>query len=216
MNHGGLCQSITGAKHFPDWAFSPASLCSSCFSNKWQTRNIFLIEKQALEKYFLKFCISIRNVFFFMCFPHVYMYVCYIHATPVGAKEDISLLGTGVPVGCEPPCRCWEVNPGPLEEHPVLLTSKPSLQPLALIIIFLNNLILWKNKINYLHFPNLLQSAMERPSLPFCCDVPSGCWGDRSVESAFCSAGKLWKCTRALLANGRSVLHCSAGCCPRM
>lgn len=40
--------------------------------------------------------------FFFMCFPHV----CYINATPVGAKEDISLLGTGVPGGCEPPCRC--------------------------------------------------------------------------------------------------------------
>lgn len=180
----------------------------------------------ANEEYFPDWKTSSWEIFFkvlhfykkcvlFYVFPPC-IHVCYIHATPVGAKEDISLLGTGVPVGCEPPCRCWEVNPGPLEEHPVLLTSKPSLQPLALIIIFLNNLILWKNKINYLHFPNLLQSAMERPSLPFCCDVPSGCWGDRSVESAFCSAGKLWKCTRALLANGRSVLHCSAGCCPRM
>ena len=32
--------------------------------------------------------------------------------------------------GCEPPCGCWELNSGPLEEHTVLLTSKPSLQPL--------------------------------------------------------------------------------------
>jgi len=31
--------------------------------------------------------------------------------------------------GCEPPCGCWELNPGPLEEQPVLLTDKPSLQP---------------------------------------------------------------------------------------
>jgi hypothetical protein len=31
--------------------------------------------------------------------------------------------------GCEPPCGCWEVNSGPLEEQPVLLTTEPSLQP---------------------------------------------------------------------------------------
>ena len=31
--------------------------------------------------------------------------------------------------GCEPPCGCWELNSGPLEEQAVLLTSEPSLQP---------------------------------------------------------------------------------------
>jgi hypothetical protein len=31
---------------------------------------------------------------------------------------------------CEPPCGCWELNSGPLEEQPLLLTYKPSLQPL--------------------------------------------------------------------------------------
>ena len=31
--------------------------------------------------------------------------------------------------GCEPPCGCWELNSGPLEEHSVLLTTEPSLQP---------------------------------------------------------------------------------------
>jgi hypothetical protein len=30
--------------------------------------------------------------------------------------------------GCEPPCGCWELNSGPLEEQLVLLTSEPSLQ----------------------------------------------------------------------------------------
>jgi hypothetical protein len=29
--------------------------------------------------------------------------------------------------GCEPPCGCWELNPGPLKEEPILLTVKPSL-----------------------------------------------------------------------------------------
>ncbi|WP_238841975.1 hypothetical protein, partial [Xylella fastidiosa] len=31
--------------------------------------------------------------------------------------------------GCEPPCGCWELNSGPLEEQSLLLTSEPSLQP---------------------------------------------------------------------------------------
>jgi hypothetical protein len=31
--------------------------------------------------------------------------------------------------GYEPPCDCWELNSGPLEEQPVPLTSEPSLQP---------------------------------------------------------------------------------------
>jgi hypothetical protein len=31
--------------------------------------------------------------------------------------------------GREPPCGCWELNSGPLEEQLVLLTADPSLQP---------------------------------------------------------------------------------------
>ena len=31
--------------------------------------------------------------------------------------------------GCEPPCGCWELNSGPLEEQSVLFTAEPSLQP---------------------------------------------------------------------------------------
>ena len=38
--------------------------------------------------------------------------------------------------GCEPPCGCWELNSGLLEEEPLLLTSEPSLQPLVLVLLF--------------------------------------------------------------------------------
>jgi hypothetical protein len=31
--------------------------------------------------------------------------------------------------GCEPPCGGWDLNSGPVEEQPVLLTAEPSLQP---------------------------------------------------------------------------------------
>jgi hypothetical protein len=33
--------------------------------------------------------------------------------------------------GCEPPCGCWDLNSGPLEEQSVLLTAEPSHQPLS-------------------------------------------------------------------------------------
>jgi hypothetical protein len=30
--------------------------------------------------------------------------------------------------GCKPPCGCWELNSGPLEEQLVLLSAEPSFQ----------------------------------------------------------------------------------------
>ena len=38
-------------------------------------------------------------------------------------------LGTRVADSCKPPYGCWELNPGSLENQPVLLTAKPFLQP---------------------------------------------------------------------------------------
>jgi hypothetical protein len=35
---------------------------------------------------------------------------------------------------CELPCECWELNPGPQEEQPEFLTTKPSLQTLIVIV----------------------------------------------------------------------------------
>ena len=32
------------------------------------------------------------------------------------------------------PCGSWELNPGPVEEQPVLLTTGPSLQPQVLLL----------------------------------------------------------------------------------
>ena len=50
---------------------------------------------------------------------------------PEGQKRTPDLITDG----CEPPCGCWELNSGPLEEQAMLLTAEPSLQP---CIIFLN------------------------------------------------------------------------------
>lgn len=44
-------------------------------------------------------------------------------------KGGMEFSGTGVTDDCEPPCGCWELYPGLLQEWPVLLTAEPSLQP---------------------------------------------------------------------------------------
>ena len=50
---------------------------------------------------------------------------------PEGQKRAPDLITDG----CEPPCGCWELNSGPLEEQAMLLTSEPSLQPLIVFLI---------------------------------------------------------------------------------
>jgi len=42
--------------------------------------------------------------------------------------ESVGFPEAGVTDGYELPCGCWELNLGPLEEQPVLLTAEPSLQ----------------------------------------------------------------------------------------
>jgi len=44
--------------------------------------------------------------------------------------------------GCEPPCGCWELNSGPLEEQSVLLTAE---LPMNISLITLTTLILFSD-----------------------------------------------------------------------
>lgn len=55
-----------------------------------------------------------------------------MHTTfcPMYALDPMELQSNGTTVrdNSELPCGCWELNSGPLEEQPVLLTAKPPLQ----------------------------------------------------------------------------------------
>ena len=60
------------------------------------------------------------------------MYVCaHMHAYCQQKLEEHVSSETGVMDGCEPPCGSWELNPGSLEEQPVLLTTEPFLYSLG-------------------------------------------------------------------------------------
>ena len=66
-------------------------------------------------------------ILFFYFFKYLFIYYVYNILSvcmPAGQKRAPDLID-----GCEPPCGCWELNSGPLEEQAVLLTTEPSLQP---------------------------------------------------------------------------------------
>jgi hypothetical protein len=73
---------------------------------------------------YLFICLFIFNVYGYMCVcaPHLY-------SAHKGSKKDVRSSGTRVIDGCEPACRCFELNQGPLEEQPGFLTAELSLQP---------------------------------------------------------------------------------------
>lgn len=50
--------------------------------------------------------------------------IFYLH---VCLREGVRSPETGMTDSYELPCGCWELNPGPLEEQPVVLTTEPSL-----------------------------------------------------------------------------------------
>lgn len=57
------------------------------------------------------------------------MYVNHVYAWwPQRSGEGVGSPGTGVTGGFKLLCGCWDLNPGPPEEHLVLLTTKSSLQ----------------------------------------------------------------------------------------
>lgn len=60
------------------------------------------------------------RIMFCLCFCLEY----HVHAWCPGGQKRVS-----DPLGLELPSVCWELNPGPVEEQPVLLTTEPSLQP---------------------------------------------------------------------------------------
>jgi hypothetical protein len=64
------------------------------------------------------FFLSFKDLFVL----YIYMYHCSYPQTHQKRTSDLII------DGCEPPCGCWDLNSGPLEEQSVLLTAEPCLQ----------------------------------------------------------------------------------------
>jgi hypothetical protein len=78
-------------------------------------------------------------LFLLNCFWKKNLFISYMwihcHCLQTHQKRALDPIADG----CEPPCGCWELNSGPLEEQSVLLTAEWSLQlpppPWLLIIV---------------------------------------------------------------------------------
>jgi hypothetical protein len=51
--------------------------------------------------------------------------------------------------GCEPPCGCWNLNSGPLEEQSVFLPAEPSHQ----LYLFFFQILLLMMVLKHFNFP---------------------------------------------------------------
>ena len=72
---------------------------------------------------------------------HASMSVQHMSLVSEEARRGHWIPGTGVTNGCELPCGCWELTPGPLEEQSVILTTEPSRQFWDILYIFEENCI---------------------------------------------------------------------------
>jgi hypothetical protein len=55
----------------------------------------------------------------------IYLFIICKYTAAVIQKRASDLITDGF----EPPCGCWDLNSGPLEEQSVPLTTEPSFQP---------------------------------------------------------------------------------------
>ena len=78
--------------------------------------------------------ITLFHVLSYMYGCFVCMHVCapYVCLLPEYTIEGIKSPRMRVTDSYELPCKCWQLNLGPLEEQPVLLTTEPSFSPFSL------------------------------------------------------------------------------------
>lgn len=84
--------------------------------------------------YYCKFtvCYFFFNFSYFMCtsVPSICMYVHHVCVLyPLRSEDHVRSPGTGITGSCKMPHGCWELNPGPLQEHKVLLITQARTNP---------------------------------------------------------------------------------------
>jgi hypothetical protein len=108
----------------------PRSLCvwgggrlaQAKWSNWGPGKMVHLLPGGLLDSTVLLNIVSLINFLTFILFLCSLVICLYVY-------EGFRSPAIGVSDRCELSCGCQELNPGPLEEQPVLLTTEPSFQP---------------------------------------------------------------------------------------
>jgi hypothetical protein len=83
----------------------------------------------------------------FICLSVYLFNVCECTVTSLQTHQNRA--SDRIANGFEPPCGCWELNLGPLEEQSVILTTEPSLQPYNFFLNLWLNVAILKPEILY-------------------------------------------------------------------
>jgi hypothetical protein len=62
-----------------------------------------------------------------LLFIYLFIYLLYMSALSAYTPACQKTASDPITDGCEPPCGCWDLNSGPLEEQPVLFITESSL-----------------------------------------------------------------------------------------
>jgi hypothetical protein len=71
-------------------------------------------------------CGVFRSFLFLLFLRFIYLFCVYKYTVVLQTHQKRA--SDPITGGCEPPCGCWDLNSGPLEEQSVLFTAEPSLQ----------------------------------------------------------------------------------------
>jgi hypothetical protein len=102
-----------------------SNICYNKESTDFQHSELQQVRSLASSFHLVFLCLVSLKIHFY----YVYECLC-VH--PCASNTQRPEEGTGIPAteatnGCELPYRGWELNPGPLQEEPVLSTTEPSL-----------------------------------------------------------------------------------------
>lgn len=98
-----------------------------CFQQWLTTFSVFFkLHWPEVEVVFVLFCFEDSLISFDGCFACVDICTPCVPSAREGQKRVLGPPGTGL-TGCEPPCECWKLNPDPLKDEPLFLTTEPCL-----------------------------------------------------------------------------------------
>ncbi|XP_052581275.1 putative methyltransferase C9orf114 homolog isoform X2 [Peromyscus californicus insignis] len=119
---GGLQGLEAGVDADPNLEVSEPSVLFDFYVNTCPNQGSRTIRTEVSRRHRHPVLLVIHPRCFLPRFTYEFMYFCT-------SEEDIRSHETTGIDGYEPPCRCWELNSGPLEKQPVLLTTETSSEP---------------------------------------------------------------------------------------
>jgi hypothetical protein len=136
--------------------------CWELNSGPLEEQSMLLISEPSLQLLVMILTVILKLFFLDLFILYIWVQCCCLQTHQKRAWDPIT-------DGCEPPCGCWELNSGPLEEPSVLLTGA-TLQPKTYLLVVRARLSFYSPGCPRTHF---VHQADLQPSGFFCLSLQS-------------------------------------------